>query len=188
MDGAHGEFSPRLDELSHRLRQSREIALVHLVGVILQRFGVGADEADVGEGVDAEELERRLGFAELDVGEEEFGVGVVVVGDEGRGDEGELSAEFGEVEFGFVVELGGVEEDEDGGEEIGYEFRFRFGSGNRKEERKGEKGKQEEISGSGRDRHCLAFGIWPERALSFFYSLTFQTAQEDVDFHQNDIA
>lgn len=67
----------------------------------------------MGKGVDAEEVERRLRFAKLDVGEEELGVGVVVVGDEGRGDEGEFLAELAEVEFGFVVELGGVEEDED---------------------------------------------------------------------------
>lgn len=65
------------------------------------------------KGVDPEEVEGRLGFAELDVAEEELGVGVVVVGDERRGDEGEFLAEFAEVEFGLVVELGGVKEDEE---------------------------------------------------------------------------
>lgn len=66
----------------------------------------------MGEGVDAEQLKGRLGFAELDVTEEELGVGAVVVGDERRGDDFEFPAEFPEAEFRFVVEIGGVEEDE----------------------------------------------------------------------------
>lgn len=113
MDGTHGKFSSGLDELGHRLSHSGEIPLVHLLRVIFQGFGGGADEADVGEGVDAEEVEGRLGFAELDVAEEELGIGAVVVGDERGGDEGELVPEFPEVELGFVVELGGVEEDDE---------------------------------------------------------------------------
>lgn len=53
--------------------------------------GGGRDEADVGEGVDAEEGERVLRFSELEVTEEEVRwVWVWVVLDEGGSEEGEF--------------------------------------------------------------------------------------------------
>lgn len=60
---------------------------------------MGRDEADVGEGVHAEEAERALGVLEFDVAEEEFlGVrGVFIVAQEGGGDDGEFGFESGEL-------------------------------------------------------------------------------------------
>ena len=108
------ELGLGLDEISHRLGESREIALIHL----LRLLGglVWSDEADVGEGIDAEESEAMLRLFELDVAEEEVGVArarVRVVGDEGLGKEREFGVEGFELELRLVVELGGVEEDEE---------------------------------------------------------------------------
>ena len=113
MDGAHGEVSLGLDELGHGVGEAGEVALVHGLGVL--EAHVGPNEADVGEGVDAELGEGELGLLELDVAEEELvGVGRVVVGQEGGGDDGEFVAELREAELRLVVELRRVEEEEDG--------------------------------------------------------------------------
>lgn len=103
MDWTHGELSPGLDELDERLSQSGETALFHLVCIVFQGFRIGADEVDVGKGIDIEEFERGLGFTELEVTEEQLGVGTVVVGNERRGNEGEVVDEHREAEVGFVV-------------------------------------------------------------------------------------
>ncbi|KAE8736133.1 hypothetical protein F3Y22_tig00000143pilonHSYRG00001 [Hibiscus syriacus] len=77
-------------------------------------FGLAkrAMKVEVGKEIDAEEVERIFGFAELDVVEEVLGAGRVVVGDDGRGDDGELLAEIAEAEVEFITELNGIEEDE----------------------------------------------------------------------------
>ena len=108
------ELGLGLDEIGHRLGESREIALVHL----LRLLGgvVRSDEADVREGIDAEESEALLRLFELDVAEEEVGVArarVRVVGEEGLGEEREFGVEGFELELRLVVELGGIEEDEE---------------------------------------------------------------------------
>lgn len=115
MDRANGELSLRFDEFGHGLGQSREISLVHLIGVL--EAVIGADEPDVRKGIDAEEGETGLRLLEFDVAEEDLGVGrrrrILIVGYEGVGDDGELVAEFLEVELLLVVELNGVEEDDE---------------------------------------------------------------------------
>ena len=92
------ELGLGLDEISHRLNKSREIALVHLLRLL--RGLVRSNEADVREGIDAEEV--WVARAR-----------VRVVGDKGLGKEKEFGVEGFELELRLVVELGGVEEDEE---------------------------------------------------------------------------
>lgn len=101
-----------LYELGHGVGEAGEVGLVHLLGSA-EAGVLGADEADVGQRVDAELVEGVLRLGELDVGEEEV-AGAGVVGEEGGGEERELGAELGQVEVGLGVERGGVEEDEHG--------------------------------------------------------------------------
>ncbi|KAK9986287.1 hypothetical protein SO802_031238 [Lithocarpus litseifolius] len=99
-----------LDEIGHRLCESREIALVHLLRLL--RGLVRSDEENVREGIDAEESEALLILFELDIVEEEVGgVGarVRVVGDEGLGEERE---------FFKLIETAKEEEEEVEAEEI----------------------------------------------------------------------
>ena len=75
-----------------------------------------SDEADVREGIDAEESEALLRLFELDVAEEEVWFArarVRVVGYEGLGEEREFEVEGFELDLRLVLELGGVEEDEE---------------------------------------------------------------------------
>nr|POE66739.1 hypothetical protein CFP56_68400 [Quercus suber] len=57
------ELGLGLDEIGHRLGESREIALVHLLRLL--RGLVRSDEADVREDIDAEESEALLRLFEL---------------------------------------------------------------------------------------------------------------------------
>ena len=92
------ELGLGLDEIGHQLGKSREIALVHLLRLL---WGlVRSNEADVREGIDAEEV--WVARAR-----------VRVVGDEGLGEEKEFRVEGFELELRLVVVLGGVEEDEE---------------------------------------------------------------------------
>ena len=111
-DGADLEARAGLDELGHGVGEAGEVGLVHLLGSA-EGGVLGADEADVGQRVDAELVEGVLRLGELDVGEEEV-AGGGVAGEEGGGEERELGAELGQVEVGLGVERGGVEEDEHG--------------------------------------------------------------------------
>ena len=75
-----------------------------------------SNEADVREGIDAEESEALLRLFELNVAEEVIWVArarVRVVGDEGLGEKKEFGIEGFELELRLVVELGGVEEDKE---------------------------------------------------------------------------
>lgn len=54
---ANGDMGLCLDELGHRFRHPGEVGLFH-GGGILEVFDVGVGEADVGEGIDAEEGKR----------------------------------------------------------------------------------------------------------------------------------
>ena len=95
-----GELGLDLDEISHRLGKSQEIALVHLLRLL--RGLVQSDKADVREGINAKESEALLRLFEFDVAEEEVGfarVRVKVVGDEELGEEGEFGVEVFELEL-----------------------------------------------------------------------------------------
>ena len=59
-----------LDEISHQLDKSLEIALVHLLWLL--RGLVRSDEADVREGIDIKESKALLRLFELNVAEEEI--------------------------------------------------------------------------------------------------------------------
>ena len=98
MNQTNVELGLGLDEIGHRLGESQEIALVHLLRLL--RGLVRSDEADVREGIDAEESEALLRLFELD-------------GDEGLGKEREFGVKGFELELRLVMELGGVEEDEE---------------------------------------------------------------------------
>ena len=114
MNQTNIELGLGLDKIGHRLGESREIALVHLLR-LLQGL-VRSNEADVREGIDAEESEALLRLFELNVAEEVIWVArarVRVVGDEGLGEKKEFGIEGFELELRLVVELGGVEEDKE---------------------------------------------------------------------------
>ena len=99
------ELGLSLDEIGHQLSESQEIALVHLLR--LHRGLVWSNEADVREGIDAEEV--WVARAR-----------VRVVGDEGLGEKKEFGIEGFELELRLVVELGGVKEDEEVVESWGF--------------------------------------------------------------------
>ena len=86
------ELGLSLDEIGHQLSESQEIALVHLLR--LHRGLVWSNEADVREGINAEESEALIRLFEFDVAEEEVGVARVrVIGVEGLGEEREFEVE-----------------------------------------------------------------------------------------------
>ena len=67
MNQTNIELGLGLDKIGHRLGESQEIALVHLLR-LLQGL-VRSNEADVREGIDAEESEALLRLFELNVAE-----------------------------------------------------------------------------------------------------------------------